>query len=686
MARVLSFYVGTDEVFWAAIGDEGKPLSVTLGRTGQSDLVVPDFVSGRARSTVSRTHARVFCQEGTFRIEDLNSSNLTMLDGRIVLAPTVMQFPCIVQLGSVRVTIKQENLEQWKERSAAPPGVKAGRKSDVKTTAPQPDSLYRDEFWNQVRGELRWATAIHDILNLVSQGKRADDVEHLLKEVLCKHLGATDVHTFLGLPVEQTRSHLERQGLDTATVDAVHLHMNQIEFEKPLVRVPLKGKCGYVWGVRSIDFTDPTGSIVIAYSNGPECETMAGDRADAIVAESTWIARPYIAALRELEEQRAAQIESVPHEPSATARVVCEEVNLWGVSEGFQKCVYQAELGATRYLNRPDSGQKLPVIYFQGESGTGKSALARLVHRLSDHKGHAFHELNCAAIPITLAESELFGYERGAHDKAFTSKQGYFEIANGGTLFLDEIGKTTKEFQSKLLKVLDTGSFTPLGSTRPKSTNCYVILADSEDPLKMCDEDRLLKELWYRVGAFNIALPPLRERPEDIELLAKQRVRALNKESTDEDQKDLIEEALGLLKGYSWPGNVRELMQCVEVAYSMSPSGDRHIRPNHLPDNFLRNFGVGAENSPTGDLKIDPNRSLADHVSALERQYLAYMVGACEGNLSELTRRSGKAYQTILNKLKELRAWLDGPESKSKLEEVERLRQAAGEYWGVITK
>ncbi len=686
MARVLSFYIGTDQTFWTAIADEGKPFSVTIGRTGQSDLVLPTNVSDRARATVSRVHARIFRQDETVRIEDLNSSNLTTLNGRIVLTPMDISFPATVQVGSVRIEVKHENLDHWKENEAARPTDHDELKANAKATVAGLETSYRDEIWNQVRGELRWVTALQDILNLVSQGRRADDSERRLKEVLKTHLVAKDIHTAFGLPVEQVKSYLEKIGLDVAAADAIHLHVNQTKPEKPLVRVAMQGGAGFAWGVRSINATDPTASLVLAYTETADRQAMENDRADAIVAESMWIARPYIEALRELEEQKASRTESVPHEPSAAALVVCEEEQLWGESAGFRRCIYQAELAATRYLNRADSSKKLPVIYFQGESGTGKSALARLVHRLSAHRGQAFHELNCAAIPVTLAESELFGYERGAHDKAFTSKQGYFEIANGGTLFLDEIGKTTKEFQSKLLKVLDAGEFTPLGATKSKHTNCYVILADSEDPIKMCDEDRLLRELWYRVGAFTITLPAVRERIEDVELLVERRIRSLNEGVLEEEHKEVSAETVGLLKSYAWPGNIRELMQCVEVAYSMSPHGDRYIRVDHLPDGFLRGLGVATNGSTPDNLIIDPDRSLADHIATLERRYLATMIGTCEGNLSEVTRRSGKAYQTVLNKLKEFRGWLDAADRSADAMEIESLKELAGEHWDVIAK
>jgi len=273
-----------------------------------------------------------------------------------------------------------------------------------------------------------------------------------------------------------------------------------------------------------------------------------------------------------------------------------------------------------------------------------------------------------------LAESELFGYEKGAHDRAFGAKPGLFEAATNGTLFLDEIGKTSPELQGKLLTVLETGQYRRLGSTRVHQAQCNVILAASEDPVQLCKEGELLEELWFRVGAFTITLPPLRERPGDIAVIAEKVQERLNAALPSQERKHLAPEALALLQTYPWPGNVRQLVQSLEVAYSLAPREARQVDPEHLPEHVLKGLGIGGGTTTTATPTVDLTQGLDENVQRLERDYLARLFAECEGNLSEVSRRAGKAYQTIHNKMKALRRWLDEARDPRMAAEIARLR------------
>src|SRR5262252_8493015 len=205
------------------------------------------------------------------------------------------------------------------------------------------------------------------------------------------------------------------------------------------------------------------------------------------------------------------------------------------------------------------------TVLIMGETGTGKELIARAIHKRSHRATRAFIQVNCAAIPPALVESELFGHEKGAFTGAVQRRLGRFEAAHGGTLFLDEIGDLPLEAQAKLLRVLEHGAFERLGSTHTITVNVRLVAATNQPLEQLVAEGKFRADLFYRVNVFPIHLPPLRERPEDIGLLAHyfaQKFRArLKKTITAIDQR-----ALARLRAYPWPGNVRELEHIIERA------------------------------------------------------------------------------------------------------------------------
>jgi transcriptional regulator with GAF, ATPase, and Fis domain len=202
---------------------------------------------------------------------------------------------------------------------------------------------------------------------------------------------------------------------------------------------------------------------------------------------------------------------------------------------------------------------KTPVL-IEGESGVGKELLAQHLHRLSPRSGRAFVDLNCAAVPATLLESELFGHERGAFTGAGTEKPGLVEVADGGTLFLDEVGEMASEIQSKFLRVLDSGTFYRVGATRKRRADFRLVAATNRDLRAEVEGGRFRKDLFYRIHGVRVVIPPLRERPEDIPLLVEHFARALPQ------PKRFAPGALEVLKRHDWPGNVRELHFAVQRA------------------------------------------------------------------------------------------------------------------------
>ena len=205
------------------------------------------------------------------------------------------------------------------------------------------------------------------------------------------------------------------------------------------------------------------------------------------------------------------------------------------------------------------------TVLIQGESGTGKELVARALHDGSPRSGLPFIRVNCAALPETLLESELFGYERGAFTGAATRKQGRFELADGGTLLLDEAGDLSAATQAKLLRVLQEGEFERLGGTKTLKVDVRLVAATNQDLALLVTQRRFREDLYYRLNVIAIEIPPLRQRAEDIPLLAGHFLRvhaAKNHREID----GFTEAALGRLRAYPWPGNVRELEHAVERA------------------------------------------------------------------------------------------------------------------------
>jgi len=240
-------------------------------------------------------------------------------------------------------------------------------------------------------------------------------------------------------------------------------------------------------------------------------------------------------------------------------RLLVDHTDIVGQSVGIRKVLSQAEQVA-----KTDS-----TVLLVGETGTGKELLARAIHSMSLRKDRPLVTVNCASLPPTLIESELFGRERGAYTGAMTKMIGRFEIADGSTLFLDEIGELPLELQSKLLRVLEDGTFERLGSTRPVRVNVRIIAATNRDIARDVKEGRFRKDLYYRLNVFPIEVPPLRERPEDIPLLVRAFVREFQKRMGKEIE-SIPTKTMQALQSYAWPGNVRELRNVIEHAMILS--------------------------------------------------------------------------------------------------------------------
>jgi DNA-binding NtrC family response regulator len=283
-------------------------------------------------------------------------------------------------------------------------------------------------------------------------------------------------------------------------------------------------------------------------------------------------------------------------------------------------------------------------VLITGESGTGKELVAQTIHQLSPRAGFPFIAINCAAIPETLLESEIFGHEKGAFTGAADRRQGCFELADRGTLFLDEIGEMTPATQVKLLRVLQERKFRRLGGRAEQSVDVRVIAATNIDPAEAVKAGKLREDLYYRLNVFAFRLPTLRERKDDLPLL----IQAFINEFNARNQKNIAsvdQQAMRMLEHYGWPGNVRELRNVIERATILAPGP--FIEAKHLPP-------VLAEEPPP---EQQPQLALAPGttVEEAERRLIMMTLAHTRDNKTRAAEILGISLKTLHNKLNKLR-------------------------------
>lgn len=273
-------------------------------------------------------------------------------------------------------------------------------------------------------------------------------------------------------------------------------------------------------------------------------------------------------------------------------------------------------------------------VLILGETGTGKELIARAIHDLSPRKNYPFVKVNCAAIPLGLLESELFGHEKGAFTGAIAQKIGRFELAHRGTLFLDEVGDIPLELQPKLLRVLQEQEFERLGSTRTQRVDVRVVAATNADLAPMIAEKKFRSDLYYRLNVFPIAVPPLRQRRDDIALLVCHFVKKYA-QRMGKHIESIPRAMMEALAGYSWPGNVRELQNLMERAVLLSPGPSLRVP---LADIFARDLGA----TPEDNVLQQAERELI--LQALNESN--WVVGGSQGAAARLgLKRTGLAYK-----------------------------------------
>jgi two-component system nitrogen regulation response regulator NtrX len=281
-------------------------------------------------------------------------------------------------------------------------------------------------------------------------------------------------------------------------------------------------------------------------------------------------------------------------------------------------------------------------VLITGENGTGKELVARQIHVQSRRAGEPFVEVNCAAIPEELIESELFGHEKGAFTGAIARKRGKFELAHRGTIFLDEIADMSLKTQAKVLRVLQEHKFERVGGTEPIEVDVRVIAATNKDLEKQIAAESFREDLYYRLAVIPFHVPPLRERREDIPALAGAFVAEFCAESGLRP-KEIAAKAMDLLQSYSWPGNVRELRNLMERLVLMTPSP--RILPEDMPETLR-----------AADLRGAPGfATLEEARRAFEREYLIGKLREHGWNVSRTAENVGLARESLSRKIRALK-------------------------------
>jgi len=267
------------------------------------------------------------------------------------------------------------------------------------------------------------------------------------------------------------------------------------------------------------------------------------------------------------------------------------------------------------------------TVLLQGDSGTGKELFAELIHNLSKRSSKPFVKVNCAAIPETLLESELFGYTKGAFTGAFKDTPGKFELANGGTIFLDEIGEIPITTQAKLLRFLESREIQKLGATTPVEVNVRIIAATNKDLPVEVAKKKFREDLYYRLTVFPIYIPPLKERAEDIPILANHFLEKYNKE-LNKKISSISDEAMNILKDYHWPGNIRELENIIERACVICDTDT--IEPQHI----ILNAKADSFSVP-----LDNVVSLKDAINIFKKKYITNILSKNGWKQNEAARQ-----------------------------------------------
>src|ERR1700757_1424107 len=435
---------------------------------------------------------------------------------------------------------------------------------------------------------------------------------------------------------ESLQTLLEIEGFEVSSAGSGEEGLTQIgerPFDLVLLDLALPGRDGMeiLAEIRSHDSHLPV--IMITAYGTVENAVRAMQSGAANFVQKPWDNEKLLADVRAAVGWRRAEEENIQLKRALKQRYNFE--NIVGKSEPMLKIFdLVAQVAPSR-----------STVLLQGESGTGKELIAKAIHLNSQRRDRPFVPVNTGSIPPDLLESTLFGHVKGAFTSAIASKKGLFEVADKGTLFLDEIGTMSLDTQSKILRVLQDRKFMHLGGVHELQVDVRIIAATNVDLRQLVREGKFREDLFYRLNVITIALPPLRQRKEDIPLLVEHFLHKYSQEN-EREARHITPEALRPLVAYSWPGNVRELENVVERAVVLSSGIE--IGSELLPDHMV---GRG---TPFPVLEHRPDASLFDILEDCERRIITDMLEKCNWNQTEAAERFRVPLSTLNQKIKRL--------------------------------
>ena len=594
--------------------------SFLIGRDEECDIRVNDV-------RISRRHAILQCSGGVARIEDLGSKNGIEVNG-VPVSTVPLTSGDVVSVGPVQLKYRDEEPERGEPEALdrktvsrmvanPPPELESHRRLrmllDVAMAVDSLSSperllvrlgelvcgLYHPSRCFLAIDELRWS---HDEAHPAERGKAEVEVDPSLTSRVREQGEALLFHDLEKAPLIQ---------LDlSSTGETVH------QPGREFLRAPACMRVRSAMAAPVLLGRDSLGMLYVDRKGRPN-QRFARDDLALLVSVGRLIGSVYAGSMR------CARLEAENHFLRAS---------------GSAAGTFIGESASMQELRKTIEERIAPVkatVLLMGETGTGKTMLAETIHLASPRREGPFVKVNCAAIPRELLESELFGHEKGAFTGAMDKKIGQFEAASGGTLFLDEVGELELAAQAKLLTIVQERLLQRVGSTKTIEVDARLITATNRDLKAETDAGRFRADLFYRLNVVRLEAPPLRERRDDIVLLARHLLSKASRE-IGRNIPDITPEALRLLECYQWPGNVRELANCMERAVIFGEEG-KPLKPSHLPSEVRDS--------------VSPKAHHSDRLERTEHQMILDALARSRGNKREAARLLGWYPQKLYSRL-----------------------------------
>jgi two-component system response regulator AtoC len=435
---------------------------------------------------------------------------------------------------------------------------------------------------------------------------------------------------------------MEVSGIEVRTAGSAHEALTKIDGADVVVTdyaMPGGNGLELLDQVRALD---PSIPVIVLTAHGSERIAVEALKRGAY----DYIAKPFDNDEVAYSVRRACETRSLRRQAERTALEGTSGVRVIGESAALQRALQTAVQLADKDV----------TVLVRGETGTGKELFATLLHARSRRAGKPLVKFNCAAIPHDLAEAQLFGYARGAFTGAVNAHAGYFVQAHGGSLVLDEVAELSLPLQSKLLRVLQEREVQPLGSSKVEKVDVRLIASTHRDLAAEVKAGRFREDLYYRIAVVELLVPSLRERPEDVPLLAREFARKYSERFGLDSVVQLAPELIDLLQSSPWPGNVRQLenaiARCVALATGTVIGPAAFALISNASASHAASPGTGEPSSVPADARADGGPTFREQMDAFERNLLTCALSACANNQSEAARRLGLNRATLYDRLK----------------------------------